>query len=191
MDSKEYFENNKEKILETAKFLCRKDPSKTIEEQFEILKQQYINDDGTKHAETINGSCDISIWLNTIRHEERENFVIIAVYKGQCKEIFKQIGDQFSSQNIDMMNIDKQIVPLITFGGAKSIGIYVMHNHPYIYKASPSTADLETAAAIFNELNNIMTRTKELGINCNVELLDFGIVTEYDYWSIRQSCKDT
>ena len=75
MDSKEYFENNKEKILATAKFLCSKDPSKTIEEQ--------------------------------------------------------------------------------------------------------------------NELNNIMSNTKDFKINCNLELLDFGIVTEYDYWSIRQSCKDT
>lgn len=157
MDSKEYFENNKEKILETAKFLCRKDPSKTIEEQFEILKQQYINDDGTKHLETINGSCDISIWLDTIRHEERENFVIIAVYNKKCKPIFKQTGDQFSSKNIDMMDIDRQIVPLITIEGASDIGIYVMHNHPYIYKASPSPADLETAVAIINELDNIMT----------------------------------
>ena len=187
MDSKEYFENNKEKILETAKFLCRKDPSKTIEEQFEILKQQYINDDGAKHAETINGLCDISIWLNTIRYEKRENFVIIAVCEVQSKEIFKQIGDQFSSQNIDMMDIDKQIVSLIMGKCARSIGIYVMHNHPYIYKASPSLADIETADAIVKELNNIMTCTRELGINCNVELLDFGIVTEYDYWSIKQS----
>ena len=187
MDSKEYFENNKEKILETAKFLCSKEPSKTIEEQFEILKQQYINNDGTKHLETINGSCDISTWLDTIRHEERENFVIIAVYKGQCKVIFKQIGDQFSSHNINMNDIDRQIVPLITIEGAGSIGIYVMHNHPYVYKASPSLADLETAAAIDNELNNIIICTRERGINCNVGLLDFGIVTEYDYWSIKQS----
>ena len=187
MDSKEYFENNKEKILETAKFLCRKDPSKTIEEQFEILKQQYINDDGTKHLETINGSCDISIWLDTIRHEERENFVIIAVYNKKCKPIFKQTGDQFSSKNIDMMDIDSQIVPLITIEGASDIGIYVMHNHPYIYKASPSPADLETAVAIINELDNIITCIRKAGINCNLKLLDFGIVTEYDYWSIKQS----
>ena len=191
MDSKEYFENNKEKILETAKFLCSKDPSKTIEEQFEILKQQYINCDGTKHSETINGSCDIRSWLDTIRQEERENFVIIAVYEGQCKEIFKQTGDQFSSHNISMNDIDSRIVPLITFGVASDIGVYVMHNHPYVYKASPSLADLETAVAIHNELNNIMSNTKDFKINCNLELLDFGIVTEYDYWSIRQSCKDT
>jgi DNA repair protein RadC len=186
MDSKEYFENNKENILETAKFLRSKEPSRTVEEQFEILKQQYINCDGTKHEETING-YDISAWLDIIRHKKTENFVIIAVYKKQCQVIFEQTGDQFSSQNIDMMNIDKQIVRLITFECAMSIGIYVMHNHPYIYKALPSTADLETAAAILNELNNIMTCTREHGINCNVELLDFGIVTEYDYWSIKQS----
>lgn len=187
MDSKEYFENNKEKILETAKFLCSKESSKDIDEQFEILKQQYINCDGTKHSETINGSCDIGSWLNTIRHEERENFVIIAVYNKKCKLIFKQTGDQFSSHNINMNDIDRQIVPLITIEGASDIGIYVMHNHPYIYKASPSTADLETVVAIYNELNNIMTNTRGFKTNCNLELLDFGIVTEYDYWSMKQS----
>ena len=187
MDSKEYFENNKEKILETAKFLCSKDPSKNIDEQFKNLKQEYINCDGTKHLETINGSCDIGSWLDTIRHEKIENFVVFAVYEGQCKEIFKQTGDQFSSHNIDMNNIYRRILPLITIEGASDIGIYVMHNHPYIYKASPSTADLETAVAIINELDNIMTCIRKAGINCNLKLLDFGIVTEYDYWSMKQS----
>ena len=86
-----------------------------------------------------------------------------------------------------MNNIYRRILPLITIEGAGAIGIYVMHNHPYVYKASPSLADIETARVIVEALNNIMTCTREQGINCNVGLLDFGIVTEYDYWSMKQS----
>ena len=187
MDSKEYFENNKEKILETAKFLCSKDPSKNIDEQFKNLKQEYINCDGTKHLETINGSYDIGSWLDTIRHEKIENFVVFAVYEGQSKVIFKQTGDQFSSQNIDMMDIDNKIRLLMMGTCARSIGIYVVHNHPYVYKASPSLADIETAKVIVEVLNNIKDCARSLKMNCNVEFLDFGIVTEYDYWSMKQS----
>ena len=39
MNSKEYLEIYKDKIYETAEFLCRKDPSKNVEAQYEELKK--------------------------------------------------------------------------------------------------------------------------------------------------------
>ena len=189
MDSKDYFEMHKDKIKLTAEFLCSKGSTKNVDDEFEKLKQQYLDKDGTCHSETIKGSVDISSWLETIRHQEIENFVVIAVYNDKSEIIFKQTGDQFSSPNIKIIDIDAKIVQLLTFGGARSVGIYVMHNHPFIYKASPSDQDIFTCAAISNELDSIVANAGEMGIKCQIGLIDFGIATEYDYWSVMQSKK--
>lgn len=190
MGPKEFFETNKEKIHATAEFLCSKDLSKKVDEQFEELKQQYFNCDGTNHKEVIkinDSEWDIKSWLDTIRHKEIENFVIIAVFNEQSQIIFDKTGDQFSSPQMNLNEVDAKIVNLITFGGARSVGIYVMHNHPFIYRAAPSDADLLTIETIFNELVNIENTVKSIGINCQITLIDFAIVTEYDYWSVKQS----
>lgn len=190
MDSKDYFEVNKEKIHATAEFLCSKDLSKNVDEQFEELKQQYFNSDGAKHKEVIkinDSELDIKAWLDIIRHKENEQFVIIAVFNKQSNIIFDKAGDQFSSPGINLDDIDAKIVALITFKGARSVGIYIMHNHPFIYRASPSKADLHTLETILKELVSIENAVKSIGINCQIALIDFAIVTEYDYWSVKQA----
>lgn len=188
MDSKEFFEANKEKIHATAEFLCSKDSSKNIDEQFDELKQQYLNGNGTNHKETIrinNSELEIKKWLDTIRHKEIENFVIIAMCNGQPRIIFSQTGDQFSSPEMNLNDIDAEIVKLLKLG-ARSVDVYVMHNHPFIYRASPSGADLLALEAIYSELVNIENNVKSIGINCKITLIDFAIVTEFDYWSVMQ-----
>ena len=190
MDSKEFFETNKEKIHATAEFLCTKNSSKNIEEQFDELKQQYLNGEGTNHKEVIkinDYELDIKAWLDTIRHKEIENFVIIAMYNEKSQIIFSKTGDQFSSPEMELNDIDAKIVELLTFGGARSVGVYVMHNHPFIYRASPSKADCIALEAIYNELVNIENTVKSLCRNCQIALIDFAIVTEFDYWSFKQS----
>ena len=193
MDSKDYFEVNKEKIHATAEFLCGKDLSKNVDEQFEELKQQYFNSDGTKHKEVIkinDSELDIRTWLDIIRHKENEQFVIIAVFNKQPKIIFDKAGDQFSSPGINPDDINAKIINLIKHTGASSVGIYVMHNHPFIYRASPSKADLLALEAIFKELGKVENALKNIGINCKITLIDFVIVTEYDYWSVKQAIEE-
>ncbi len=124
---------------------------------------------------------------DTIRHKEIENFVIIAMYNEKSQIIFSKTGDQFSSPEMDLNDIDAKIVELLTFGGARSVGVYVMHNHPFIYRASPSKADCLALEAIYNELVNIENTVKSIGRNCQITLIDFAIVTEFDYWSVRQA----
>ncbi len=189
MDSKEFFEANKEKIYATAEFLCSKDSSKNIDEKFDELKQEYLNGNGTNHKEVIKINdleLEINTWLDTIRHKEIEHFVIIAMYNGESKVIFSQTGDQFSSPAMNLGDINRRINYLLTFGGAKSVGVYVMHNHPFIYRASPSDADLLALEAIYDELINIENAAKLIGMNCQITLIDFAIVTEFDYWAARQ-----
>lgn len=189
MDSKDYFEVNKEKIHATAEFLCSKDLSKNVDEKFEELKQQYFNSDGTKHKEAIkinDSELDISnVWLDMLRHEKIENFMIFAVTEEGSSEIYKARGNQFSSV-MDLNAIDKKIVPII-IKGAKNIGLYVVHNHPFIYKASPSYEDLKTLEILITEFNRIEDEAKSIHKYCQITLIDFAIVTEFDYWSFKQS----
>lgn len=189
MDENEYFEANKDKIRATAEFLCNNDPSSTVDDKFEELKSQYHNKDGAHHSETIriNGTPqNISAWLQPIRHEAIENFLIIAVHGQRSEIIYKVVGNQFTCGDIDLNKIDEAIVKLITYNGIISMGLYVIHNHPFIYKASPSNADLKTLEAIYGEIQNIVNECGKMRVLCQIELIDYAIVTKFDYWSIKQ-----
>lgn len=62
--------------------MCSKDFSKNVDEQFEELKQQYFNSDGTSHTEVIkinNSELAIRTWLDMLRYDKIENFIINAV----------------------------------------------------------------------------------------------------------------
>ena len=190
MDENEYFEANKDKIRATAEFLCKNDPSRTVDDKFEELKSQYHNRDGSHHSETIgiNGTPqNINTWLQKIRHEAIENFLIIAVHEHGSKIIYKIVGNQFTCGVIDLNKIDEAIVKFIIFNGIISMGLYVIHNHPFIYKASPSNADLKTLEAIYNEIQNIVNECGKMRVVCQIELIDYAIVTKFDYWSSKQS----
>lgn len=190
MHSIEYFEKHKLKILETAKFLCEKDSSCSVDNKFEELKLQYYNNEGSHHSETIKTNdleLNINELLENIRHDTAENFVVCAFYNNSLHPIYKNVGNQFSNNNINLNDIDKAIVNLLIFNGIKSIGIYVLHNHPFIYKASPSEADLKTLEVIIEEINNIEKEARAIGKECQICLVDFSIVTEFDYWSTMQT----
>ena len=188
MDSKGFFEINKEKIHKTAEFLCAYGSSKDIDSKFEEIKQQYLNCEGTNHKEVIkinDSELEIAAWLDSIRHEEIENFVVIAVMECGYGVIYKANGNQYGSV-MDLNDIDKAIVPLVV-KGAKNIGLYVVHNHPFIYKASPSFEDLKTFEILITEFNRIEHEAGLINKRCQITLIDFAIVTDYDYWSIKQA----
>lgn len=190
MDSKEYFETYKDKIKETAEFLCSKDPSKNLEDEFEKLKQQYLNCDGTCHSK-IAKINDVEsnigdIWVEDIRHEEIENFVIYGIGPNGYSVIYKTQGDQFSSPAMDLDDIDKVIVKAFSLI-SRNLGVFIVHNHPYIYKATPSTADLNTLAMLKIEFDRIVQNANSMGMKCDITIVDFAIVTEFDYWSFKQA----
>ena len=163
--------------------MCSKDSSKNIDDQFDELKQQYLNGEGTNHKEVVkinDSELDIKVWLDNIRHKEIENFVIFAMYNEKPQTIFSKTGDQFSSPEIDLIDIYiKKLVPLIV-GGVKNIDLYVVHNHPFIYKALPSSADLKTLEILVEAFNMVEREAKSINKSCQITLIDFAIVTEFD-----------
>lgn len=108
-----------------------------IDEKFEELKKQYFNQEGTNHKEEIRineQELNINYWLEKIRHEEKENFIIIAVCSKGSSIIYQTVGEQTYNNSIDFDEIDRKIVPLITLGGQRNIGFYIMHNHHIFIK---------------------------------------------------------
>lgn len=191
MNSKEYLEIYKDKIYETAEFLCRKDPSKNVEAQYEELKKQYLKCDGTNHSETIdvgNGPLLISNWIEDIRHDSVENFrIIIMSSKGNALQ-YQVKGKQNSSYDIFLDDIDKAVLAFINKYDVLSIGLYIFHNHPFIYKATPSPTDIEALKTLLAEMDRIETLSQlMLKRKCKVNFIDFAIATEFDYWSAKQS----
>ena len=68
------------------------------------------------------------------------------------------------------------------------INLFIIHNHPFIYKASPSEADANTLKAIFEETCSIEKIILFItGIKTNINIVDFSIATVFDYWSFKQS----
>lgn len=190
MNEIEFFEANKDKVQATAEFLCSKDSTCTVEEKFEELRLQYINKDGNHHNETIsiNGQqLPINSWLEQLTHEFVENFIIIAIGGQKTEIIYKLIGNQFSGYNINLDDVDKAILNYKVKYMCNNIGFYVVHNHPFIYKASPSEADLQTCEAIFKDFERIEMNAIQLRMKLQLTLIDFAIVTEFDYWSVKQA----
>ncbi len=194
MNPKEYFEANKDKIRETAEFLCAQETSNNIDEKFIELKNQYYNEDGTKHCATINingRNLDISVWLNEIRHEEIEHFKIIAITDKGNGVLFETKGTQTSSYLINLDVVDLHVVDFIKKNSITNMGLFVLHNHPFIYRATPSAADLKTLEALVKDTDVMECKAKICGMNCKISIIDFSIVTEFDYWSFMQSCGGT
>lgn len=147
------------------------------------MKSQYENEDGTHHKEAINiNGQDIAIgnWLEMLRHEPIEYLIIFALYGNGCQIIYNNAGEQFS-YSFDINEIISQIAYISRFGPR----LYVVHNHPYIYEAATSKADLEARELINYEVNIIVSEARAMRIYRSVELVDFAIVTEFDYWSYK------
>ena len=187
MISKHYFEKNKDKILETAKYLC-KNNTLLVEEKFKELEHQYLNEDGTHHDEAIlkNSSINIKEWLESIRHDDKENFLIYACFDNKTELIYKTSGNQHSIQ-INLDDIAASIYRIIAICKIRIVNLYVVHNHPFIYKASLSFTDCVTLNAINNELTSINENLNSIGMKSYINLYDFAVVTDFDYFSIMQT----
>lgn len=188
MEAKTYFEVNKEKIRKTAEFLCRDDVTKT-DEKFEELKNQYLNEEGTNHKEVIvvnEHELNINQWLEEIRHNEIEHFKIIAITDKGNGILYETTGTQFSSYGNNLDVIDSYALNFIKTNHVSEMLLYIVHNHPFIYKASPSVADLQTLEAILKETDIIEAKAALFGMSCKVSIIDYAIATEFDYWCIKQ-----
>ena len=168
-----YLEDHKGKIFETAKYIAERSNG-DISVKYAELESEYRNQNGTFHKELIaNKNVPLKHVLDEIRHLEVETVVYYGMINGKFIKLFSEKGTQFSS-NINM----PKLIAMVAF---YQCDFYIAHNHPFVFRASPSLADM-------NAIKEIMKMTIELakeGINVN--MLDFAIVTDFDYWSVMQA----
>lgn len=131
MTSKEFFDNNKEKIHETAKFLCSNKVS-VVDAKFDELKKQYYGEEGTNHNEIVkinNQNIDVSHLLDSIRNKDIEHFIIYLITTNGTFVLYQVIGDQFKAR-VDVDEIKAKICTAVTVNRISNIGLFIVHNHP-------------------------------------------------------------
>lgn len=135
-----------------------------------------------------NGPLSISNWIEDIRHDSVENFrIVIMSSKGNALQ-YQVKGKQNSSYEISLDDIDKAVLAFISAYDVLTIGLYIFHNHPFIYKATPSPTDIEALKTLLAETDRIEALSQLLlNKKCKVNFIDFAIATEFDYWSTKQS----
>lgn len=186
MNPKDYFENNKDKIHLTAEFLAKKE-GKDVENVFERIKNEFYNSDGSGNGEYFcfnNKRVVVADILKGIRFLEHEQMLVFLISGDKHGLICSWEGNQFSS-NADLNEMQQRIITF-KFNNiyAREIYLYVVHNHPYMYRAAPSPED-------FNALEKMLLLIKEINridSLCKTTLIDFTVVTAFDYWSYQQNC---
>ena len=173
----DFYKTPKEKINETATYIAIKQ-GVSIDDECEKVKNDYLQHRGSACAEIIvSNSYDLHNTLESIRHDSIENVVCLAFSEHGVIEICRISGDQYSSTI--------PVQELICKTGLLKCSFYVVHNHPFVYKASPSRMDCKA----IEELIAGTIECKKIGIK--VEMLDFGIVTDFDYWSTMQTINNS
>lgn len=184
MEPVEFFEKYKKEIYSVAEFICSKDSSKNIEEEFENMKKQYYKKIGTGSKEIVileNGNIkyNISSILDEIRYSEVENTLVYIFFDGKYKRIQCEKGTRFNSSfNIEL--IEYMLIQFLK--QKKNISLYFVHNHPFIYRASMSQADENAVVYIVSRINYL----RNMFVESTIDVLDFAVVTYYDYYSMKQ-----
>ena len=187
MTPEEFYILNKDKIYKTAEFVANR-RGVGVESIVESIKEEYKNANGSSHEEIVwvgNSSINLSNYLNSFRKLEFERLMVFLVLNGEMMEIYHSDGDQFSS-----FFTDNEIIKAITdvkkkLCALKHIYLYMCHNHPFTYKAFPSEQDLQS----YQGLKNTIRLMNSIDGFTIVEFVDYGIVTNFDYWSLEQQYK--
>lgn len=185
MNPKEYFENNKDKIYRTAEFLSGKE-EKDVGDVFESLKNEFYNSDGSGDGEFFclkNKKIVITEIIKGIRFLDHEQMLVVLISGEKHGLLCSWDGNQFSS-NVDLNEMQQRIMSFkINNICTQEIYLYVVHNHPYKYRAVPSPEDF----TVLKQMLLLIKSINYLDSLCKTTLIDFAVVTAFDYWSYQQN----
>ena len=187
----EFYYANIEKITESAKILASK-KNISFSDQLAEMKDKYVNKIGTGDEECVfidSKKVPTDIIIADMRHLPSEIFEIFCNVKGEWIEVFRKDGGLSGVDNICIDEMNQAILSFRISHYLSNMMLYVVHNHPYIYNASPSEADLMAAKALYENIEIMKSESKRLGRPLQIQIIDFCIVTDYDYWSIKQQCE--
>lgn len=134
------------------------------------LNKKIMYDQENECKEEIDGISLKSV-LNNIRYNhDKEIGVFLFINKEKIVDRYICDGDamQVYVSNQDLANVLNKARELET-------GVCFLHNHPRCFAANPSKKDLK-----------VFKHYKEMFNKFAVELIDCGIVTEWDYYSAKE-----
>lgn len=157
--------------------------TRTFEEAYQTLLASqrnintHLNDKVIVYSEESDckeevGGVDISDYLKEIRfNHEREILMFLFIKDG--KVIDKYLIDGIDSTQIKIS--PKNYADILNKARELEAGVFDVHNHPRRFSARPSENDFKSIIKI-----------RMLFEKYEVNLLDWGVVTEWDYYSNKQ-----
>ena len=168
-EAKYYLEKNKNKILEQIKFISGQN-HETFDETKKRIFDEFTNFDVTNHEKTIvykGKKYNISAIADSIKNNEKETLLCFVLKQDEFV-LLQQIKGNQQSCSLSLADSIK-----FNYAIAKAqLPFFIIHNHPFVCKATFSGADIPT-----------FLNLKELADEFKIDLLDFAVVTKFDYIS--------
>lgn len=190
-ERKQYLEENKELIwqhcyqstkefFEPAFVLTDKDLQYETNSLYKSIKKIILHEKMFGHKEEVSG-IDLKPYLNKIRYNDRESMMCLIIKDGK---VLEEVTEQGLVSNCDWNN--KTTLKAIKKAQKLKAGIYSVHNHPLQVSAKPSGYVKEDKKMICDTKYWRDTLPK-FAKKYHVEILDFAVVSVFDYFSLEQS----
>ena len=180
----EFLEQHREQIYKTAEYIATKENVPADAKMHEI-ENNFITNNGTRHLEAIELKqvlLELSSLLEAFRENVFERMMVYCFDGNSFVEINHVDGDQFSSPTDEAFFLKSFVMAKSRFPNLCDYYLYFCHNHPFMYRASPSKSDLNC----YGYLMQLIFKMNKLDSATQFHLVDFGIVTPFDYWSAEQ-----
>lgn len=142
----------------------------TLMETNTILENTFLNKPLSECSEKIN-EIDLKETLAKIRKQEIEHLIVLLIKDG---EIVKEYEYQGRPGSVPIK--DEQFKEMAKEAKRLNANIYDVHNHPFRIVANASHGDK----------NVIDKRFRPICEKYGVKILDWGVVTECDYYSAKE-----
>lgn len=183
----EFIIKYKADIKNLAVFLSKNgsdsDTSKKVKElERDFLKQ---NKSGCLEVVYIKGNKQcVHNLLEEIRYSDVEIFRIYVFNNQKFIKVHESIGTSCSSI-VDLNKINEDIEGFLSKTNGGMFYFYIVHNHPFIFRASISEGDIVSFEALFKELKTMeyLYNVSHIRDKVALNICDFATVTYYDYFS--------
>lgn len=176
-EAKAYFEEHLEFIKAIAEETSIKQKIDS-EEAFQRYSDSFLRLERSGDTLSIDYEdkiIDVSSLIDDIKDLVVEHFRCYVLSGEKMVLVFEKAG---SLTNSSLNNLETlELIGKIRF---QHKPFYIVHNHPCVFEASPSESDFQTMDFFIN-------LSKEI----NVPIIDFGIITNFDYWSMMQEIRKT
>ena len=168
----------RKKLQNPDKHYDKPAPFKTKPFEYQKIKDSYLKNLYTlkhnNHKEKV-GSIDLTPYLNKIRNKKKENELILLIKNNKVIKEFILSSDKhtYVCSPSDMAKVKQEAIK-------HKADVYMVHNHPVLIVANPS----------FQDIRSYLYQDRDFK-KAGIKILDFGVVTFDDYFSVKQNIKVT